>query len=207
MDAHLRCLMQKLCKGVYLFLELVEIHTDGRVFVPPLSSPPGAVEDNQLKGGARNDEQPVKHAPHTRRTRRAATGPRSSPPLLSPLLWLFPASRSSSFSVDGFCGEARPAELPGEERPHRLHRRQHAVCVRRLPGECALPAQVCAANATASTEDNSVLIHVPVTAKQPCFCFESMFLFRCTFSDWDQSPMTSVNSLHEGKTAQDFMKC
>lgn len=43
-------------------------------------SPPGEAEDHQLKGGARNDAEPVKRAPRTRRSRRAAAGPRSSPP-------------------------------------------------------------------------------------------------------------------------------
>lgn len=38
--------------------------------------------------------------------------------------------------MDGFRGEVRPGEPPGEERPHRFHRQPHAVRVRRLPGEC-----------------------------------------------------------------------
>lgn len=165
-------------------MKLVEIHTDvGECFKPP--SPLGAIADYQLKGGARNDEEPVKHAPQTPRSRRAAVGgaaaaagPRCSPPRYTsaaPFL-------SGRLSADGFCGEVGAGEPPGEERPHRLHRQQHAVCVRRLPGGCASPAQVCAANATAPIRClSSVLIQVSVTAKRPeepkspTFCFSARF--------------------------------
>lgn len=136
-------------------------------------SPPDKVEDYQLKGGARNDEEPVKHAPQTHRSRRAAaggaTGPRGS------LLPLLRPCSPRRFSVDGFCGEARPGEPPGEKRPLSLHRQQHAVCVRRLPGERALPAQVCAANATASIHGLS-----QVLLQNDLNNCRVMFLFLCT---------------------------
>lgn len=65
-------LLVVVAKRLHFSRKLVEIHTDVRVFVPP--SPPAEVEDYQLKGGARNDAEPVKHVPQTRQRKRAAAG-------------------------------------------------------------------------------------------------------------------------------------
>lgn len=178
-------LLVVVAKRLHFSRKLVEIHTDVRVFVPP--SPPAEVEDYQLRGGARNDAEPVKHVPQTRQRKRAAAGGAAGPRAL-----LFTSLHHSSRQVDqvspahGFCGEERPGEPPGEKRPRGLHRQQHAVCVRRLPGECASPAQVCAADATASLHClSSVLINISAAAERPgcpqspCFCFS-----RLTFLTW-----------------------
>lgn len=96
--------------------------------------------------------EPVKHAPQTRGTRldQCARSRRlpQAPAAFTPFMTLSPAG-SGSVPQDGSCGAA------GEERPHGLHRQQHAVRVGRLPGERASPAQVCAASATASSHSLS----------------------------------------------------
>lgn len=92
--------------------------------------------------------EPVKHAPQTRGTRPVCAQQEApaAPAAFTSFMTLSPAG-SGSVPQDGLCGEAGAAR---EERPRGLHRQQHAVRVGRLPGECASPAQVCAASATAS---------------------------------------------------------
>lgn len=85
--------------------------------------------------------EPVKHAPQTRGT-RPVCAQQEAPAAFTSFMTLSPAG-SGRVPQDGLCGEAG---APGEERPRGLHRQQHAVRVGRLPGECASPAQVCAAN-------------------------------------------------------------